>query len=164
MIESDLWSHLHTRYKPRKHCLTENINISNSNNRSSITLGICRRYFATHKKLGDNEKTKLTLGHQHHNHGRINSLSTCMSKWGRQKKTFLFEKPWKFINFLLTYLKNFAVWNFVMFGRFSTLCMKEFRAFPANIYLFKGNNKNTRKSCEICSKLTKTPERRHCRR
>ena len=35
----------------------------------------------------------------------------------------------------------------------------------ANIYLLKVNNKNTRKRCEICSKLTiKTPERRHwCR-
>ena len=32
---------------------------------------------------------------------------------------------------------------------------------PANIYLFKVNNRNTRKKCEICSKLTiKTPERR----
>ena len=32
--------------------------------------------------------------------------------------------------------------------------------FPANIYLFKFNNRNTRKRCEICSKLTiKTPER-----
>ena len=31
----------------------------------------------------------------------------------------------------------------------------------AYIYLFKVNNKNTRKSCEICLKLTiKTPERR----
>ena len=31
-----------------------------------------------------------------------------------------------------------------------------------NIYLFKINNKNTRKRCETCSKLTiKTPERRH---
>ena len=30
---------------------------------------------------------------------------------------------------------------------------------PPNIYLFKVNNKNTRKSCEICSKFTlKTPE------
>ena len=30
-----------------------------------------------------------------------------------------------------------------------------------NMYLFKINNKNARKSCEICSKLTiKTPERR----
>ena len=32
----------------------------------------------------------------------------------------------------------------------------------ANIYLFKVNNRNTRKKCEICSKLTiKTPEQRH---
>ena len=30
----------------------------------------------------------------------------------------------------------------------------------ANIYLFKVNNRNTRKGCETCSKLTiKTPER-----
>ena len=36
---------------------------------------------------------------------------------------------------------------------------------PVSIYLLKVNNKNTRKMCEICSKLTiKTPERRpwHC--
>ena len=40
--------------------------------------------------------------------------------------------------------------------------MKVFRANPTNIYLFKVNNRNTRKRCEICSKLTiKTPERRH---
>ena len=32
--------------------------------------------------------------------------------------------------------------------------------FPANIYLFKINNKNIRKRCKIYSKLTiKTPER-----
>ena len=32
---------------------------------------------------------------------------------------------------------------------------------PANIYLFKVNNRKTRKRCEICSKLTmKIPERR----
>ena len=32
---------------------------------------------------------------------------------------------------------------------------------PANIYLFKVNNRSTRKRCEICSKITvKTPERR----
>ena len=31
---------------------------------------------------------------------------------------------------------------------------------PANIYMFKVDNRITRKSCEICSKLTiKTPER-----
>ena len=33
--------------------------------------------------------------------------------------------------------------------------------FPVGIYLMKGNNRNTRTRCEICSKLTiKTPERR----
>ena len=41
-----------------------------------------------------------------------------------------------------------------------------FRLFyPDNIYLFKVNNRNTRKRCEICSELTiKTPERRQWRR
>ena len=33
---------------------------------------------------------------------------------------------------------------------------------PANISLFEFNNRSTRKTCEIYSKLTiKTPERRH---
>ena len=33
--------------------------------------------------------------------------------------------------------------------------------YQANIYLRKVNNRNTKKRCEICSKLTiKTPERR----
>ena len=37
-------------------------------------------------------------------------------------------------------------------------------ATPANIYLFKINNRNIRKRCEICSKLTiKPPERHHWR-
>ena len=31
-----------------------------------------------------------------------------------------------------------------------------YQYFPANIYLFKVNNRNTRKRCEICSKLTIT--------
>ena len=44
-----------------------------------------------------------------------------------------------------------------------------FQSFPdiftANIYLFKVNNRNTRKSCEICLKLTiKTLEQRYWRR
>ena len=39
------------------------------------------------------------------------------------------------------------------------------RIYPDNIYLFKINNRNARKRCEICSELTiKTPERRHWRR
>ena len=33
--------------------------------------------------------------------------------------------------------------------------------FPANTYLFKVKNRNTREKCKICSKLKiKTPERR----
>ena len=32
--------------------------------------------------------------------------------------------------------------------------LSEVKLFPANIYLFKVNNRNTRKRCEICSKLT----------
>ena len=36
--------------------------------------------------------------------------------------------------------------------------------YPGNIYLFKVNHRNTRKTCEIYSKLTiKTQERRHGR-
>ena len=34
--------------------------------------------------------------------------------------------------------------------------------YPDNIYLFKVSNRNTRKRCEICSKLTlKTPKWSH---
>ena len=34
-------------------------------------------------------------------------------------------------------------------------------SYPANIYLFKVNKRNSRKRCEICSKLSiKTAERR----
>ena len=37
-------------------------------------------------------------------------------------------------------------------------------SFPASIYPFKITKRNTRKRCEICSKLTiKIPERRECR-
>ena len=36
------------------------------------------------------------------------------------------------------------------------------KSFPANVHLFKVNNRNNRKRCKICSKLTiKIPERRH---
>ena len=39
---------------------------------------------------------------------------------------------------------------------------REEKSFPANSYLFKINNRNTRKRCKICGKLTvKTPERRN---
>ena len=39
-------------------------------------------------------------------------------------------------------------------------CEVQFSQHPANIYLFKVNNKKIREMCEICSKLTiETPER-----
>ena len=42
-----------------------------------------------------------------------------------------------------------------------TTCSLERDHYPANIYLFKVNTRNTRKTCEICSKLKiGTPERR----
>ena len=42
---------------------------------------------------------------------------------------------------------------------FSLLLFPRFSNNPANIFLFKVNNRNSRKRCEICSKLTtKTPE------
>ena len=50
----------------------------------------------------------------------------------------------KYVGFLLMELQ----WNY----------------YPANIYLSKVNYINTRKRCEICSKLTiNSPERRYCR-
>ena len=41
----------------------------------------------------------------------------------------------------------------------------EMTQHPVGIYLLKVNSRNTRTSCEICSKLTvKTPQQRHWRR
>ena len=46
---------------------------------------------------------------------------------------------------------------------YKILVAKPLKHFPANIFLFKVNNRNTRKKCEIFSKLTiKTPERLYC--
>ena len=45
----------------------------------------------------------------------------------------------------------------------NTLCLRETKnRHPASMYLFKVNIRNTRKRCDICSKLTiKPPERRY---
>ena len=49
--------------------------------------------------------------------------------------------------------------------RFKYIWVCSGEPIPANIYLFKVNNRNITKRCEICSKLTiKTPTRRHWRR
>ena len=45
---------------------------------------------------------------------------------------------------------------------FEMVLSKTLEIIPVNNFLFKINNRNTRKRCEICSKLKiKTPERRH---
>ena len=50
------------------------------------------------------------------------------------------------------------------FQYYATIFSENLFIDPANIYLVKVNNRNTRKRCEICSKLTiKTPERRQLR-
>ena len=55
-------------------------------------------------------------------------------------------------NFVVLQSKHFAMPSFSFISFIS----------PVNIYLFKVNNRSTRKRCEICSKLTiKTTERRH---
>ena len=47
---------------------------------------------------------------------------------------------------------------------FAIIVLMQDKLNSANIYLIKVNNKNTRKRCEICSKLTiKTPERNQWR-
>ena len=53
----------------------------------------------------------------------------------------------------------------VCFAIFVTYSGRERNNYPANIYLFKVKNRNTRKRCEVRSKLTiKTPDRLHWRR
>ena len=54
------------------------------------------------------------------------------------------------------YQNRLSVWLEVLYGVSQN---------PAGNYMFKVNNRNTRRRCEICLKLTiKTPERRHWRR
>ena len=66
------------------------------------------------------------------------------------KKSFLIEAKSIFLIFLRSFF-----WSNIKSNRHN----------PAGYYMFKVNNRNTRTSCEICSKLTiKTPERCHWRR
>ena len=55
--------------------------------------------------------------------------------------------------------------NFIMHKKYLSDTCEYGPLNAAGIYLFKVNNRNTRTSCEICSKLKiKTPERSHWRR
>ena len=60
------------------------------------------------------------------------------------------------MNLIFTYIRERMVWHCI---NFRTALAKLMGIIPANIYLFKVNNRNTRKNCQICSKLTiKKPE------
>ena len=79
------------------------------------------------------------------------------------RTSFLQNTSWRLLLFLCYYHVNYNYVNFYIFDLKKQLSKISFsKSLPANIYLFKVNNRNTRKRCKICSKLTiKTAERRH---
>ena len=63
------------------------------------------------------------------------------------------------------YYKSYLIDSILLSSSSFFFCRLIFFFHPVNIYMFKVNNRNTRQSCKICSKLTiKTPDRRQCRR
>ena len=71
---------------------------------------------------------------------------------------------WKVIIGMIDMMDSFKCFHFgflkAILYQFGQNQKNNFSAIPANIYLFKVNNRNIRKRCEICSKLTiKTPAR-----
>ena len=80
------------------------------------------------------------------------------------------EKKWvKVISKKFSAIKLFAIlWasltkRFLQLFHFIVISFSNYK-FPAGSYMFKVNNRSTRKGCQICSKLTiKTTERRHWR-
>ena len=73
----------------------------------------------------------------------------------------LYSSFWtNFTIFSSSFIVEFQQENVCRIGPVYVIQIGSSRQFPVNIYLFKGNNRNTRKTCEICSKSTiKTPER-----
>ena len=62
-------------------------------------------------------------------------------------------------------MREWKGWVFIIQRYVNWLISKYLNNCPANIYLFKVNNKNLWKRCEICPKLSrKTPELRQWRR
>ena len=70
-------------------------------------------------------------------------------------------------SWLWNFLKEGEMLHFLLTFIGEILCAENQGVFwmkPSKTYLFKFNNRSTRKRCEICSKLTiKTPERCHGR-
>ena len=81
----------------------------------------------------------------------------CKECWKRSKLTNITRTSNFFILYIVINWDHMTVKIYVRTpANFILRCN-----IPANIYLFKINNRNTRKSYEICSKVTKkTPERR----
>ena len=81
------------------------------------------------------------------------------------KKSNLGENQRKAIFYLFYICKTFCSTLIfkLLFKLFSSMIqpLKYSNIYPAGNCMFKVNNRNTRKRCQICSKLTiKTPERR----
>ena len=82
-----------------------------------------------------------------------NKYSPAGSWYHREKNQRMFQAA-SFFN------ANNPGFEILFFGSFF-LKRKRGGWCPANIYLFKANNRNTWKRCEVCWKLpTETPERR----
>ena len=77
--------------------------------------------------------------------------------------TKFLEKQLCWNHFVVKLQLHAVVLNFMSgnFEKFFYAASFQNISFPGNIYLFKVNNRNTRRGCEICSNLTiKTPEYR----
>ena len=101
-------------------------------------------------------------------HVIVDSIWTCT--WYDKNMQLLL---WCFYFWLWTSKWRLGNWKYYKKGSVNILCrvfvtwciFLEHRSYPANIYLLKVNRRNTRKRCEICSKLAiKTPKRCQWRR
>ena len=100
-------------------------------------------------------------------------LSQCILYWihFQNMHTFTYQKILLNSFFCLFLKSSYLQFILKCFPVFSKNCNRILETteingnIPANIYLFKVNNRNTKKRCEFYSKLTiKTPERRQwCR-
>ena len=74
--------------------------------------------------------------------------------------------PCQRLGLLMQYLRDlFFFFIFIFIISNQIIILELSYHYPADIYLLKVNNRNSRTRCEICSKLTiKIPERRQWRR
>ena len=105
-----------------------------------------------------NTKWKILVG----NYRNLNALTVAVGKqneWMDMSVTIVLISRWQWHWNPLTL--KWGIFYTVGLTEKTILCITN---VPANICLFKVNNRNTKKWCAIRSKLTtKTPERRHYR-